>query len=307
MNIIVPITVTESMLQVGTTLAEPASGETEWVSGGTYDIEVSRIRTTTHRSYRSVQAHTGRTALPENDPAFWKDEGPSLRHAAFDAYSSTTAKATGTLTYVLQPGFFNSIYIIKPIGLMISIVVKDSPGGTVTFSRELDVYEQALGYYELCYRPLRTRSKLLFTDIGISPNAELTVTITAPDDGEVAIGTLGLGDFTQVFGDGDWGGTEYGASAKPKTFSYIKFFDDGTFEIVKRGSAVDLSGNVAMPASAANAAAELVRSVLGTPIFMACSTDPAYEYLNTVGLLEGDVTADNFGKTSFKFSATGTI
>ena len=54
MNIITPITVTAAMIGGATTIAEPAAGETAWVSAGTYALGDLRIRTSTHRVYKCV-------------------------------------------------------------------------------------------------------------------------------------------------------------------------------------------------------------------------------------------------------------
>lgn len=122
MNILVPIPITDSMLLAGTTIAEPAPGETAWVSGATHVVDDLRIRATTHRVYACMQAHTGRAQLPENDPAFWKDKEPTQRFAPFDAYTTTAAKTTGSLTYVLQPGFFNALSFYGLVGASLTVI-----------------------------------------------------------------------------------------------------------------------------------------------------------------------------------------
>ena len=76
-RVMVPVTISDSMILAGTSIAEPAASETVWVSGGTYTLGQERIRTTTHRVYEC--AHSGRTALPEADPTFWQDTRPTLR------------------------------------------------------------------------------------------------------------------------------------------------------------------------------------------------------------------------------------
>ena len=77
MYVLKPITITAGMIQAGTSIDEPAAGETAWTSVGTYTVGDLRIRSTTHKVYECVQASTGRTALPENDPAYWLEKGPS--------------------------------------------------------------------------------------------------------------------------------------------------------------------------------------------------------------------------------------
>jgi hypothetical protein len=69
LNIIQPITITAAMIGAGTTIAEPAVGETAWVSAGSYTAGDYVIRTATHRKYLCRETHTGRTAAPEDDTA----------------------------------------------------------------------------------------------------------------------------------------------------------------------------------------------------------------------------------------------
>lgn len=308
MNILVPFTVTSVMLAAGTSIAEPAAGETAWVSGGTYAIGDKYIRSTTHRVYEAVQAHTARSALPEVDTAYWLDVGPTQRFAPFDIYTSTAATAVTSLTYVLTPGFFNAISLYGLVGYIISLTLRDAPGGAVIWSRlNVDLFEQATGLYELLFTPLRQRSKLIFSDLPVTPTAELTLTISAGTGEAVGLGMMNIGDLRRVIGEAEWGGTEYGASAEPKTYSYIKYNDDGSMVIKRRGSATDLRGTVTMPASAAEYATAVIQEVLDVPVSCVATTEDGYDYLNVFGLVSATVTADNFGFSKLSFTVRGAI
>jgi hypothetical protein len=129
MNILTPLTITGAMILAGTTIAEPDASETAWVSAGTYTVGQERIRTTTHRVYECVQASSGRTALPEVDTAYWLEKRPTKRWAPFDSYTSTAASGTTSMTYVLQPGYFNALAMYGLIGTSAAITVKDAPAG----------------------------------------------------------------------------------------------------------------------------------------------------------------------------------
>lgn len=118
MKLLVPKPITAARIAAGTTIAEPAAGETLWVSGGTYALGDKRIRVETHRVYEAVQASTGRTIAPELDGTYWKDMGPTLRWAPFDQYINTPATATTTLTYVLKPGF---VIVLHCMALMLAL------------------------------------------------------------------------------------------------------------------------------------------------------------------------------------------
>jgi hypothetical protein len=305
MNIILPLTITDAMIKSGTTIAEPASGETAWVASGTYAVGDLRIRATTHRVYACVQAHTGRAALPEVDSAYWLDAGPTQRFAPFDVYTTTAAKTTSSLTYVLQPGFFNALSFYGLVGASLAITVKDAPGGAVLYSRSVELFAQAAGLYELLFAPLRQINRIVLSEIPIGPTAELTITVTAATGQPVALGMVNVGDYRRLIGQAEWGGTEYGASADPKSYSYIRFFEDGSSLIKRRGSATDMRGTVVLPADEAAAAVDLVQLVLDVPVSCVATDAQGYDYLNVFGLISGSMTAAGPSHANFAFTVKG--
>lgn len=305
MKILFPTTITAAMIKAGTTIAEPDTGigESAWVSAGTYTLGDERIYD--HKTFECVLGHTGRTTTPDLDSAYWlqNERKPSNRWAPFDAYTDTPAVATTTMTYVLEPGFFTGISIYNPVGTTIAVTVKDVSGGTTIHSYTSDLYDPALGLYELLFMPLRQRTKIVVDDIPMSPTAELTVTITGT--GTVEMGMLNIGHWRQIVSVGDWGGVQYGASAEPKTYSYIKFNEDGTSQIKRRGKSTDMRGSVAMPAANADYANQLVQQVLDVPVSIVSATATGYDYLNVFGLISGSVKADSFGTASFDYTVKG--
>lgn len=306
MRILFPVTITASMIKAGTTIAEPDTGRGEslWVSAGTYTLGQEKIYD--HKTYECVVGHTGITTTPDLDATRWlvNERKPSNRWAPFDYYTDTPAvSATSPLTYVMQPGFCNGLSIYNPVGTAIAITVKDAPGGTTTLSYTSDLYDQALGLYELLFMPLRQRQKIVLSDIPISPTVEITVTITGPST--VSLGMLNIGHWRTVIGAAEWGGVQYGASADPKTYSYIKFNEDGTSQIKRRGKATDMRGTVAMPAASADYAVQVIQQVLDVPVSIVSTTSSGYDYLNVFGLISGSVKADSSGSSSFEFSVKG--
>lgn len=304
MRILFPTTITSAMIGAGTTIAEPdtTKGEVMWVSGGTYAVGNERIYD--RKTWACVLGHTGITTTPNADPARWlqNKRKPSNRWAPFDSYTDTPSTATGPQTYVLNPGFFNGLSFYGLVGDTITITVKNGPGGTVIYSYTSDLFDQATGLYELLFSTLRTRDKLVLSDIPIHPTAELTITVTGET---TAIGMINVGDWRTVIGAGEWGGVQYGASADPKTYSYIKFYEDGTSEIKRGGKATDMRGSVVMPAASADYANQLVQQVLDVPVSIVCTATPGYDYLNIFGLIGGSIKADTHGITSFDYNVRG--
>lgn len=304
MNVLVPLAITDVML-TSSTVAEPAAGESAWVSGGTYALGDQVIRTSTHRIYEALQAHTGRTALPEVDTDYWLDVGPTQRWAAFDNLISTPSETTGTLTYVLRPGFFNAISLYGLNGDTISITIKDAPGGTVFYTYTGGLTETVPDWYEWLFSPIKPLSKLVLKDILPYPDPELTLTIAAGSGITVGVGMVVIGDYRAIFGDGDWGGTEHGASAEPVTYSYIKTDAFGVTSIVRRHSATDLRVRVVMPREFADYALATVQEVLDVPACWIATDAAGYAGLNVFGLGSGALTYDSFNNAVFALSVKG--
>lgn len=310
LGLIVPTTITDAMIGAGTDIAEPASGETAWSgSSVSYSIGDVRVRTTTHKKYTCVSAHTSAASpLPENDPTRWQEGDPTNRWAPFDIYStSTKASATGSITYDLRPGFFTAVSMYGLSGSTLEVTVKDEPAGAVIYSYEADLYAQAVGLYELLFSPLQALDKVVLRDIPISPDAQLLITVDA-GSGTAEIGTINIGDYQILIGQtAEWGGTQYGATAEPKTYSYIQTNEDGTVNIVRRGAATDLRAKVIMPAEQASQAVAIVQALLDVPVSIIATTATGYDYLNVFGLLSGSATASGPTHAEFDLYAKGFI
>lgn len=304
MNILTPITITDAMILAGTSIAEPASGETAWVSGGSYAINDLRIRSTTHAVYECVQAHSGRTALPENDPSYWLKKSPTNRWAPFDSYTSTQAKAAASLTYVIQPGYFNAVGMYGLVGSSALVSVKDAPGGTVIFSKTVSLLEDPAGWWEYLFLPPRNISKLIFTDIPIRPAAELTITITGAIS---AVGMINIGDYKSILGESEWGGTLEGPKAEPISYSYIKTNADGTTTIVRRNAATSMRASVKLPRKNADYALACVQEVLDVPVSWVATEKPGFSGLNVFGLGSGSLSYDSNRISTLDINVKGMI
>jgi len=309
MKMLIPKAITEAMIAAGTTIAEPATGETLWISGGTYALGDKRIRAETHRVYECVQAHAGRTALPEADGTYWLDTGPTLRWAAFDQYVSTAATATTSLSYVLKPGFVNAIGLYGIKGAQVAVTVRSSSGGPVVYSATWPVYQSAsASWYSYLFLPPKTVDRMIFSDIPLSPEAEVTVTVSGTAGQQVGLGMLVVGDLRPLIGDvASWGGTEQGASAEPVTYSYIKTADDGTTQIVRRHAATGLRASISMPRESADAALAAIQSVLDVPCGWIATEVPGYDGLNVFGLGSARVTYVSFATASVDLTVKGMI
>lgn len=295
MNYISPIKIIDTMLGAGTSIPEPAPGELAWVSGGTYVANDSRIRVSTHRRYLCIQAHSGRSQLPENDPLYWEDTAPTLRWAPFDTKVSTQAAALTSLTYVLTPGYFNSLALYGLLGAQVSIVLKDAPGGAVIYSETVSLQEGATGWYEYYFVNPGLITKIDRIDLPIRPNAELTLTVSAAAGSPVAVGMITCGDNVSLLGDmPEIGGVEWGASAEPTTSSYITTNQFGDTKIVRRHASTNLSVEIVVPRAQLDKSMALIQSVLDVPVaWIAKPGENNYKGLSVFGLGNAKIAYEN--------------
>ena len=303
MNIINPITITAGMIGAGTTLAEDTTSA--WTSA-TYAVGDERHVVSTHRVYKCAVAGSS-TVSPELDPTRWVDKRPTNKWAPFDIYTSTAAATVTTMTYVLTPGYFNALALYGLTGSQYTLTIKDATGGTVIYSKSGFLYADPVGWYEYLFGSLKITNKLVFTGIPIRPASEITLTITAATGQPVGLGMLITGDYVSLAGAGSWGGAQYGASAEPVTYSYIKTLDDGTTQIVKRHSATNLRVSIAMPREEADAVLQSVQNVLDVPVAWISTDAQGYAGLTTFGIGSGSMKYDSFNIANFDITVKGLI
>ena len=303
MNIITPITITDAMVGAGTSLAEDATSA--WTSA-TYAVGDERHVVATHRVYKCAVAGSS-TVSPQLDPTRWVDTRPTNKWAPFDIYTSTAAATVTTMTYVLTPGYFNSIALYGLTGSQYTLTVKDTAGGTTIYTRTGYLLADPLGWYEYLFGTARVTNKLVFTDIPPRPAAEITLTITAAASVAVGLGMIAIGDYVSLAGEGDFGGALYGATAEPVTYSYFKTNADGTTSIVRRHAATNLRVTIAMPRTEADAVLQKVQGVLDVPVAWIASAADGYTGLSTFGIGSGSMRYDSFNIANLEINVKGLI
>lgn len=306
-RVMVPVDVTANMIMAGTSIPEPdvANGEVAWVSGASYSINDER--TYNGSVWGCTATHSGRSTAPDIDSNYWYRVGPTNRMAPFDDYSNTKVVATGSMTYVVKPGFFNGVSVYGAEGSSYNIAVRDGSSGPVMRSWSGDLYSQAAGFYELLFSPLTKTDQISFDDVPLSPDAEVTITITAGPGGRVAIGTIKFGDWRQFIGDGVFGGTQYGAESNRKSRTLREYNFDGTYKITRRATSRDVSCSIVISAEQAMSADAILGEIIDTAVPFEASGLPQYGYLNTLGFVTGSIRADSSGTTSINLKVEGNI
>lgn len=307
MKILVPITLTDAMLS-SSTIAEPAAGEAAWNAATSYTVGQRCILASTHRVYENLIAGVNATspdqALTGATPR-WLDYGPTLRWAAFDGVVNTPSTATTSFTYVLLPGFFNAIAFYGMDGATISVSIKDAPGGTVFYTYSGSLLEPPVDYYDYYFGVIRGLSKLVLSDILLYANPEVTITVAGT--GTVKAGMIAFGDLRALISEGEVGGTQYGATAEPITYSYINTDAFGRTSIVRRHSATNMRVSVVLPKTDADAALAIVQSVLDVPAAWIATDATGYAGLNVFGLGSGSLGYEGPNHATLNITVKGFI
>lgn len=303
--LLIPMEVTPAMIATGTTVPEVdvAAGEVAWSSGTAYTVgqEVNY----NGWIWSCVVGNTG--VEPGSDATKWYRERPSNRMAAFDTRLDTVTRRGGEIKYVLRPGFFSGFGIYGMEGEFLDIKIYDQPGGTLIQQHTTDLWEQAAGLYELLFMPLRRRTQQVVQDVPLNPNPEIHITVSAAGDAPCGIAAIVIGHWETLIGAGEWGGTEYGAEAEVKSYSYLRRNDDGTVTRVRRGSASNADYSVVIPMDEANHAMELLHRAQGRPVAFIASGLPRYQFLNGFGDISGSVRAETHGLARVSLRLEGAV
>lgn len=306
--VLIPLDVPASAIKAGTSIpvVDTARGETAWTAGTTFAAGSTDVNFE-GSLYTAVAASTG--VKPGTNPYKWRRTGPSNFMAAFDDRLDTKAQSTGELKFVLQLPFFTGLALWGLVGEQLDIKIFDKSGAQpVLVQHESgDLYEQALGLYELLFMPLRQRTKHYVRNLPLYPDVEVHITITAAGNGPTAVGLISIGHWNTLLGTAGAGGVEWGATAAIKTYSARTPNPDGNVERVRRGSATNLSCTVEIALDEANRAMDLLHQVQGKPVAFIAVGLPRFDFLNGFGDLSGEISAENAVKAKLKVNMEGVV
>ena len=240
MYYIKPIAVTDAVL-ASSSIAEPAAGETLWVSGTDYAIGAVVIRATTHKKYECTLKNPDKTIAPENDPDHWLDIGPTNRWAMFDSKTTTQSSKSGSIVVTLTPPAIASklaMVRVQGASAMLEVIV-DS---VVVSTQTVDLVDVGSSdWWEYFYLPYSYSETVIFGAIPTYRTCQLRVTVAAESGGTAKIGSL-------VFGAGiDIGDTLYGARVGIKDYSTKETDAFGETVIVQRDYSDRMTLDVAVP------------------------------------------------------------
>lgn len=270
-----PIETTEAQILDG-----PAEDTTPAWTPATYAIGDERHVVATHRVYRCAVAGE-KTVSPEADPTGWQYRRPTQRWAPFDVYTSTAITDTTDISYTLKSRFINTLVLYGLRGKIVTVTI--TAGGVVIYSKTVRLQYPARGYWDYGYGQRRSRTSLIFTGLPIHKDAEITVTVAATGTSTRAIGMLIRGKLTAAHGRSGFGGTQTEPTVDPHTFTYRKTEADGTYKIIQRPGAKNLSFTVLMDRSYADQFVQEMERLLDRPLCWILSLKPGFAGLSAFG------------------------
>jgi hypothetical protein len=296
LSVLLPVDIYGAGVLTSSTATE--ADHSAWSGATTYALADRVISTSTHMIYESAAGSN-----LNNDPTdinnrtgstiWWIEVSPTNRWKMFDGESNSQTTFATPLTVVLAPGFVNSLYAGNLIGDSAIITMKDVPGGTTVFSETVQLENSfPPDYYEYFFSPYSQQPDLLIDDLPPYYGCELTFSLTATT-GNVSCGMFQVGDLIPI------GESMEGASAEPKTYSYIQIDDFGNNEIVRRKSARDMNVSAIVDLDYANTAIDIITSILDVPTLWVASPLSAYSALRVFGL--------GSAKYSYDYAHTGKV
>jgi hypothetical protein len=228
---------------------------------------------------------------------------------AVDEYIYTAAKRAELLKYVLHPPFFNGFALHGAEADEIDVTLRDQAGGTVLVSKSQEMWEQAYGEWEYLFGNLQKTTKLTQSGLPMRPAAELEISLRRNDPEAIAeLGYLSVGQWQQLLAPlNNIPGTQYGAEVTPKSYSYFKRNDDGTYTRRQGRVAKIITASVLIDAREAPRVARLFEQILDIPVAVEASSLPKYGHISTVGFVTGSVVSESWGIARVNIKVDGNV
>lgn len=301
LGVLVPIPIVDAYLVSSTVL----ENEHEvWMPGTTYPVAARCILD--HRIYECMRAgnlgHDPRLDISRAAPApWWTDLAPTNKWAAFDTEVSTETVADKSMTMTLRPGAANAVFLAGIDAESLSITVTDVAGGSVIYEH-VDRLEASApaDYWEYYYDRFKPARDFLVTGLVPYQSAEMTITLSRTS-GQVKCGVLAVGDLRPL------GATQYGATAEPKSYSYVKTDEFGKTKIKRRKGARDMSASALVPLVDANAVIDVLMETMDVPCVWVGMNLPEYRGLRVFGLGTGKLAYANATQTQLTLTVEGLI
>lgn len=226
MDLVRPVAIdTTALTNTNVTESEAAWSASPYTTGQA----VYRVIDGIHIRFSALQNSTNK--IPEDQPTYWLDEGPTNRWAMFDETVSTLTTNSDTIEVeITVPASerIDVLYLAGLAGVSVRVQVEDAVEGPVydqTFS--LADVSGITDWYAYFYDPIAYYDELLVVDLPNGAGSVLTVTIDNTGD-TAACGALVTGLRKDI------GGTQWGFTTEIRDYSVFEEDDFGNRVLVPR-------------------------------------------------------------------------
>lgn len=298
------------MLGAGTNIpvVDTDAGEVAWVASSSYVVGDERAYL--GGIYECVKDHSASTKPPNTDFVNWLFKSPTNRMAPFDEYIYTKARKENEITYVISPGFITGFAMYGLEADKFEFTYRSAPGVEPPLIHESgELREQALGLWEYLFGNLHLTDKWTSPELPMRPEAEITITIKKDAaDQEVAVGLISIGRWKLISAPNtNVGGTTRGVELTPKSYSYFKRNDDGTYVREQGRTAKIVNGTAVFDSQSAPEIENMLTRVIITPVAVDFSDNPKYSHLSTFGFLSGTVVDSSPTTSLLNFKLEGNV
>lgn len=306
--VLVPIPITDTMLQPGTVPAvDVDAGEVAWVSGQT--VTVGNERVYNRRIWKCAVVPVNPAVSPDNDPIAWSDMRPSNRSAPFDAQVQTRAVGRkGSAKYIIATKFVSGLEVRNFAGQRLKITVKDATTNedlTPAVDRTLKTSRPSFWNYLFGTKTLISSHRI--EGIEMRPRVVVMIEVTGDVAEEVGIGYISIGSWVTLGLMDGKPGTLYGARAEAVNYTFREEAPDGSYRQLPRGSATNLTLPVAINPNDANRVWSSIQQLKDTPVSIYASKLEKYRYLSTVGFVTTDLSPENSVITKANIFVKGVV
>lgn len=221
MKLIRPITLTPAIV----TANSAVNANADYVPATTYAADA--LVTYGLRTYKSLQAaNIGKTPGLTASAAWWADQGPSNKWAAFDNQVNTKTTTTSPWTFTLTGVAADSLALINVSAAVARVVA--SKDGTVLYDKTVNMLDGSLvtDWSEYFFSEPELRTELALTDLPKVPGLVVTITLSNTASGTVSLGKFDCGRSL------DAGLEQYGLKREGIDYTNVTF---DAFEVATMG------------------------------------------------------------------------
>jgi len=249
MIVVPPITITTALLATSN-----AVDATAWAAGTTYAD--AAVVSRNGRNWLSLQAgNLGK--VPEEEIAWWANNGPSNQMAAFDSSVVTATTRAGGLSFTVQCGRITAVGFMGLVGQSITITIRDGLGGAVVHTETRTLARSDGTFYGWCFEPFEQVRELSFHGLPGTTNGHLTVEVAG--SGTTEVGLCAMGKQFEV-GQAEYG---FGMPLEDRGRHYLDALDNPVN--VERGYSKGMSGSIVTERANFNRLMAFLSDYIGTP------------------------------------------